>query len=96
MAQLSVDDWQNVFAFLDIDDVENAAEVFPAASDAFPLSVFQIVLKGVFRPPEFFTSKDLAQRRFESLEAAGKEAVLCNWRFKVLQSSWVGECPFMS
>jgi hypothetical protein len=94
MAQLSVDNWQKIFSFLGVDDVENVGEVFPAASEAFPRCVFLIVRKGTCRP-EFFTSKDQAESRFENLKTSGKEAVLCNWRFRVLESSWVGSCPYL-
>ena len=92
MSSLTIDHWQNIFGFLSVGEVENVTEVFPESREAFVRSVF-IIVKPYCHRPEYFTSKEIAQRKFCALKEAGKEAALCNWRFKVLFSSW-DLCPY--
>ena len=92
MSLLTTDNWQTIFGFLSIHEVENVTEVFPASRDAFDRSVFMIVQPNRYRQ-ELFTSKETAQRRYCALETSGKEAALCNWRWKVIVSNW-DLCPY--
>jgi hypothetical protein len=77
---------------LTLEEVNNVTEAIVASRQAFERSVFMIVKPRSYTP-EYFTCKQAALRRFRALETSGKEAALCDWRFKVLKTNWVG-CPF--
>ena len=89
---LTTDHWQHVFGFLTLEEVENVTTAIVASRPAFERSVFMIIKPHSYRP-EYFTSKQMALRRFCDLEKAGKESSLCNWRFKVVKTNW-SECPY--
>ena len=81
---LSTDTWSLVFAFLKIEDVENATEAIVESRPAFEISVFTV---GEFRPwfrVHVLTSKQQAIAKFNEVAAKGSECRLSDWRMKML------------
>ena len=83
MSNLSTDNWQTIFSFLDVESADATCNVFKAAHEAFFSCVF-IVMEMPRHKLHHVTSKEAADKKFKELKNKMLEKTITSRWHKII------------